>query len=220
MAVKAKKHLVIMGGNGSGTIVAEAAIAASRARAPYFVKGFLNDSMEPGAKLYELPVLGRLEDWQRLPKNTVFLPALHNVRDMRGRLSRIEALNIPAARWANVRHPQASVARDVTVGYGTFIGAFAVVEPGAKIGNFVCIRSGAYISHDTTIGDFVFVGPNSTIAGRSTIGRGTHVGPNSAVRDQLSVAEFTIIGIGAVVVESIKAPAVVAGNPARRFPDK
>ncbi len=206
-----------MGGHGSGTIVAEAARVASAAGASYSVKGFLNDGVAAGQKMLGLPVLGKLEDWATLPKSTVFLPALHNVRDMRGRLERVMALGIPDERWATVCHPQASIARDVTIGHGTFVGPFAVIEPGAKVGNFVCIRSGAYVSHETKIGDFAFVGANSTIAGRTVIGQGTHVGPNAALRDQLMIADFTIIGIGSVVVKSIATSSVVAGNPARRL---
>jgi acetyltransferase EpsM len=212
------RQLVIMGGKGGGTIAAEAAISASAAGAPYTIEGFLNDRIAQGEMIYGFPVLGGLENWRLLSQETVFIPALHNVVEMRARLDRVRALGVPPDRWMTVRHPHSSVAQDVSLGRGVFVGPFAVVEPGARIGDFVSIRSGAYVSHETNIGDFVFVGANSTVAGRSVVGQGTHIGPNAVIRDRLKIADFTTIGIGAVVTKSIESAAIIAGNPARPLP--
>ncbi len=212
------RQLVIMGGKGGGEIVANAAIAEISSGAAYTLKGFLNDHIAPGETINGLPVLGLIEDWHRLSQDTVFIPSLHNYKFMRERLEKIRSLRVPPERWMTVRHPLSSVAQDAKIGYGSYIGAFSVVESGASVGNFASIRSGAYVSHDVQVGDYVFVGANSTIGGRSRIGEGTHVGPNAVVRDQLFISDFTTIGIGSVVVKSIETPAVVGGNPARTMP--
>lgn len=212
------KELVILGGEGGGAIVANAAAAAIASGAGFTIKGFLNDHIAKGEAIHGLPVLGRIEDWHHLPENSVFIPALHNFKVMHARLEKIRSLGIPPGRWQSVIHPFCSVAKSATVGYGSYIGPFAVIEPGVSVGNFACIRSGACLSHDVHFGEFVFAGANSTIAGRSRIGEGTHVGPNSVVRDDLSIANFTTIGIGAVVVRSTESSAVLSGNPARSIP--
>jgi len=204
-----------MGGGGDGMIIAESALVAAAAGASFKVRGFLDDNRDRGDLIYGLPVIGKLEDWPSFSQETVFIPALHNISERRSRLKRIISLGVPLERWITVQHPQAIVARDVSVGRGTYIGPFSVIEPSARISNFVCIRSGAYISHETVVEDFSFIGANSTIAGRSIIGRGTHIGPNSVIRDRIAIAEFTIVGIGAVVTKSVTSTAVIAGNPAR-----
>lgn len=212
------RELVILGGEGGGAIVANAAAAAISSGTGFTLKGFLNDHIATGKTLDGLPVLGRIEDWHLLPENCVFIPALHNFKVTQARLEKIRSLGIPPERWQSVIHPFSSVAKTAVIGHGSYIGPFAVVEAGASVGNFACIRSGAYLSHDVHLGDFVFVGANSTIAGRSRIGEGTHVGPNSVVRDNLSIASFTTIGIGAVVVKSTDSSTVLSGNPARTVP--
>ena len=198
--------------------MANAAFAEIAAGAGYSLKGFLNDSLARGEIISGLPVLGPIDSWAELPADIGFIPALHNHTVSRARFDKVLTLGIPPERWMNVRHPFSAVAAAAQTGHGNFFGAFAVVEPGARIGNFVCIRSGACISHDVQLGDFVFVGANSTIAGRSVIGAGTHLGPNASIRDSLRIASFTTIGIGAVVVESTESAVVIAGNPARVMP--
>jgi sugar O-acyltransferase (sialic acid O-acetyltransferase NeuD family) len=206
-----------MGGKGGGEIVANAAMAAISSGADYTLTGFLNDDMRPGETLSGLPVLGKIDNWHDLSQDTVFIPSLHNYKFMRERLEKIRSLEVPPERWLTVRHPQSCVAQDAKIGYGSYIGACSVVEPGASVGNFTSIRSGAYVSHDVEVGDFVFVGANSTIAGRTNIGEGTHVGPNAVVRDQLSIGEYSILSIGSVVTKSTERVALVGGNPARKM---
>ena len=109
-------ELVIMGGGGGGMIVAESALAAASAGDGFKVRGFLDDNRNRDDLIYGLPVLGKLEDWQSLSQETMFIPALHNVRDMRSRLERILSLGVPLERWATVRHPLAVIARDVALG--------------------------------------------------------------------------------------------------------
>ena len=50
------------------------------------------------------------------------------------RINIVESLGIPDHRWATIIDPMSAVALDVDVGRGCFIGPFASVGPGAKIG--------------------------------------------------------------------------------------
>lgn len=208
-------RLVILGAAGNGAIVAAAALSAASAGAGYVLEGFLDDGQERGQSVLGLPVLGRLEDWSDLPADTVFIPAIQKIGDMRARSARVRGLGIPRERWASVCHPQSFVAPEVTLGCGVLVASFASVQPGARIGDFAAIRPGAQVSHDTTLGDFAFIGPNASLAGGSSVGECAHLGAGACVREHVAIGDFAIVGIGAVVIGPVEAHDTVAGNPAR-----
>ena len=95
-------RLVVLGAGGNGAIVAAAALSAAGAGAGYVLEGFLDDGEERGRSVLGLPVLGRLADWSELPADTVFIPAIQKIGDMRARSVRVRGLGIPRERWASV----------------------------------------------------------------------------------------------------------------------
>ena len=206
--------LVILGGAGSGVIVAEAVRAAGDS-GRYTLIGFLNDIATPETTLAGKPVLGPFAAWRDCPGDAMFVSAFPKAKEALARHRRLAALEIPDDRWATVIHPGANVSKDVTLGPGSFVGAGAVIEPGVIGNRHVCIRGGSYISHDVRLGEFVFVGPNATILGRCTIDEGSHIGANAVCREETSVGRYALVGIGAVVVADAPGFAVLAGNPAR-----
>lgn len=206
--------LVILGGAGSGVIVAEAVRAAADS-GPYRLIGFLNDIATPETTFADKPVLGPFAAWRDCPADAMFIGAFPKAKQALARHRRLAALEIPDHRWATVIHPAANVAKDVSLGPGSFVGAGAVIEPGLVGGRHACIRGGSYISHDVRLGEFVFVGPNATILGRCTIDEGSHIGANAVCREETSVGRYAMVGIGAVVVTDAPDFAVLAGNPAR-----
>jgi serine O-acetyltransferase len=84
----------------------------------------------------------------------------------------------------------------IVVGSGSVLGADCTLCHGVTLGHRGggrdCARNGSPV-----IGDRVYIGPGSAIVGPVTVG------------------EDAVIGIGAVVIRSVPARAVVAGNPAR-----
>lgn len=210
------KPVVILGGPGDGVVVARSIEERGRQQADLRVAGFLNDVLPSNSLIGGLPVLGRLEDWHRLPEAFSFIAALHKVKQMEARAVRILGLGIPEARWASVVDPAASIADDAAIGHGSFIGPHAVVQPGCRIGNHVSIRAGANLGHDVSLADFAYVGPNATLCGRARMERGAHLGPNACVADGKVVGEFAVVGICSAVTKNVPGRAVVIGVPARR----
>ena len=140
--------VVILGGPGDGVVVAQTLRDIERADGSMRPRGFLNDALELGTRVYGLSVLGRLDEWSALPEDTLFVAALHKIKQMYQRMKRIDALGIPPPRWASVVHPTARVADDVYIGFGSFIAAYVVTQPGVAIGTHVSIRAGANLGHE------------------------------------------------------------------------
>jgi sugar O-acyltransferase (sialic acid O-acetyltransferase NeuD family) len=210
----ASRPVVILGG-ASGSIVAEALYDIGVAGGGLHGAGFLNDVLPMGSDIGGLPVLGLFDLWPSLPEETVFISVLHKAKLAPLRMKRIRRLGIPEDRWAVVRHPTATVARNVPVGPGTYIGPNAAVMPGARIGRHASLRPNCSVSHDTKLGDFVFVGPNATLNGNCLVGVGVHIGPNAVIHEETTIGEFAVVGMGSVVLEDVPARTLVAGNPAR-----
>jgi sugar O-acyltransferase (sialic acid O-acetyltransferase NeuD family) len=209
------RPVVILGGAGSGVIVAETIKAAAAAGADIETLGFLNDTIPAGTTLADRPVIGPFAHWIDCPPDAVFISAIPKPKESRTRHTRILSLGIPRGRWTTIVHPKAQVAADTIIGPGSFVGAFAIVEPGTVAGAHTSLRGGCYLSHDVRLGDYVFVGPNASVLGRSKLGDGAHVGANAVCREEISIGRYAVIGLGAVVVEEVPEFAVVAGSPAR-----
>ena len=212
---KSSKPVLILGGTGSGAIVAQAIHDLAAAGSEIEISGFLNDFLSVGTKVNGLPVRGKFEDWVTFPPETLFISAIHKPKEAKARASRIASLGIPDSRWTIVRHPSAHVAANVHMAVDTYIGPNAVVLPGASIGPHASLRAGCYISHDVSVGAFGFVGPNATLSGRASLGEGAHLGPNAVVMEETSIGRFAVVGIGSVVVKDVPDSAIVFGNPAR-----
>jgi sugar O-acyltransferase (sialic acid O-acetyltransferase NeuD family) len=212
--MSAARPVVILGG-ASGAIVAEALHDLAATGENLACVGYLNDVLPKGSRIGAHTVLGGFEAWADFPSDTHFISVLHKAKEAQRRVARIDGLGIPNDRWATVRHPSAIVARDVTIGQGSFIGPHAVLMPGVEVGRHVSLRPGCSISHDTRLGDFVFVGPNASLNGNCRAGEGAHIGPNVAILEETEIGALSVVGMGSVVLEDVSAQTLVVGNPAR-----
>jgi acetyltransferase EpsM len=211
------RKVVILGSAGDGAVVAEAIRDLAASGAAISIQGFLDDGVPPGSAPLGAPVLGPLREWSRVDAEVGFIAALHKVAQMEHRARLIASLGIPEARWISVIHPTARVARDVRVGAGSFLAAYAVAQPGSRIGRHVSIRAGANIGHDAVLEDFAYAGPNATLSGRAVLDVGAHLGPNAAVLDQRRVGRFSVVGLCSAVTRDIPDREIWMGVPARRL---
>ncbi|OYY17338.1 MAG: hypothetical protein B7Y59_12635 [Burkholderiales bacterium 35-55-47] len=212
------KKIVILGGPGDGVVIAASlAFQNNNSDTHWELVGFLNDAIEKGSFINGVAVLGKLEDWRTLPDDTYFISALHKVRQMKVRASRVQSLGIPLQRWGSVIDSTARVSKNCLTGVGSYLGPNVIVQPGAKIGNHVSIRGGANIGHDVVIEDYCYIGPNSTLCGRSSMLKASHLGPNSCLADGVRLGLHSVVGIGSAVTKHVPDNHIVFGVPASRI---
>jgi acetyltransferase EpsM len=190
-------------------------VSALATRRNITLVGFLNDEVPKGQLIAGAPVLGPFSSWQALSDDIQFLAPLHKVKAMPTRVNIVETLGIPEHRWATIIDPMSAVALDVEIGRGCFVGPFASVGPGARIGAHTVVRAGANVSHDCAIGNFVFVGTNAVVCGFAAVHDGAYIAPAATIGDHRQVGKFAVVGMGSVVTHDVPDFVMVAGSPAR-----
>ena len=106
---------------------------------------------------------------------------------------------------------------NVPIGENCMIFEQSIIQPYARIGNNVILRTGVDISHHVLINDHCFIAAQSAIAGASEIGERVFLGLGARVTDNLSIAEGGLIAAGAVVTQNTQAYSIYRGSPAKHF---
>lgn len=117
----------------------------------------------------------------------------------------------------SLRHPDASVCGDVSIGAGSQVLAHATIAAGVDIGRACIINHGAVVDHECRLADGVHIAPGAVLTGVVDVGRDAFVGARAVVLPRLTLGEGCIIGAGAVVTKHVAAGDVVVGNPAKSF---
>jgi UDP-2-acetamido-3-amino-2,3-dideoxy-glucuronate N-acetyltransferase len=121
--------------------------------------------------------------------------------------------------------------RDNTViGQHCLIGSYVDIEGAVRIGNFVSLQSGCYLTRGVIIEDHVFCGPRLVTLndkricyGREALTfqpraprilRAARVGGGCVLCPGITVGENAFVGAGSVVTRDVPDRMVVVGNPA------
>lgn len=206
-------QLIVVGAGGGVADIADLVERSRAAGARIEIRGLLDDGRTVGDTAYGHPVLGPLTSWVDHPR-AVFVHTIRNAtsHDRIGEV--IERLGIPAARWATLVDPMATVASSVELGPGSFVCPGAVVAPGVRIGAQVSIGPNVTVGHDTVIGDWSILAPACVVGGRATIEPAVYVGSGASVMPEVTLGRGSLVGMGAVVVRDVRPGDVVVGNPA------
>jgi sugar O-acyltransferase (sialic acid O-acetyltransferase NeuD family) len=122
-------------------------------------------------------------------------------------------------KFATVVSSNARVSRFASVGEGSAICDFAVINSGAVVGRHFQANVYAQLSHDCLVGDFVTFAPHVSCNGWVQIGDEAYVGAGAVIRNgsparRLKIGAGAVIGMGAIVTADVAPGALVVGNPA------
>jgi len=157
------------------------------------------------------PVLGTDDDLPRLVRDHPF--ALVTIGQIetpgpRKRLAvRLKALGFVLPTLVS---PQARVSRHATIGEGTVVHHFAVINAGARVGANCIINTRALIEHDVVVGDFCHISTAAVVNGGASVGDGTFCGSGVLCRDNTAIGANCFVAMGELVVRPL--------SPGRRLP--
>lgn len=211
------RKVAILGGQGNAAVVAAAIEHARRIGATDLeVAGFLNDRTPVGEKIDLFPVIGKIEDAQRLlAEGYWFINTIFRIDGNRERIAMFENLGIPDDRLATFVHPMAYVAPSVELGPGCVILPNVSMSPATKLGKGCLMMAGSMMGHDNVVGDFCHIAAQAAVGSYLKIGKGVHIGLNATIHEYMTIGDYATLGMGAVLKHDIGEGEIWAGNPAR-----
>lgn len=210
------KKLIILGGSGIGMIASYIADISGN----FKVQGFLNDVVSVGeniGKYKKIPVIGKTEDLPKyIKEGYYFFIAYVGMQKEQEIFNKINTLDIPEERFANLIHPQSVIPEGYTkIGNGVLIAPYVQLSPDVEIENNCILLGNSFVGHDTTIRKFAHLASNSVVGANVDIGRACHIGTNSTIREKVKIGDYCLIGSGSVVLNNIEENSIYVGNPAR-----
>ncbi len=211
------KKILILGGLGNGSVIANAIVDANRRgdNTWQFV-GYLNDRVEVGEKIEDFPVMGKTSDCQKfLHEGYYFINTIFRIDGQQDRIDMFESLNIPEDRLATFVHPWTYIAPNVKLGFGTVVMPNVSISSGTQFGNGCIIMVGATIGHDNKIGKYCHFAAQCCVGAYTQIGDGAHIGLNATTREKISIGKHATLGMGSVLTKNIGDNEIWVGNPAK-----
>ncbi|HPW65759.1 MAG TPA: acetyltransferase [Salinivirgaceae bacterium] len=211
------KKIIILGGLGNGSVIANAITHAnSMGDNEWKFVGYLNDRIPEGDLIESYPVLGKTSDVKKFfDEDYYFINTIFRIDGQKERLSIFEELNIPDSRLATFVHPMAYVAPNVILSPGTVIMPQVSISSGTKFGKSCLVMVGATVGHDNVIGDYCHIAAQACVGAYLKIGNGVHIGLNSTIRENLVIGNYATIGMGAVLTKNVSESEIWVGNPAK-----
>jgi len=100
--------------------------------------------------------------------------------------------------------PYARVAKNVTIGDGSYIAHDVYVSHDAVVGNHVIINNRCDIGHDSIIEENVTISPKVFLGGAVRVGRDTLIGVGSVVKQGVKIGHSSIISMGSCIQRNIR----------------
>jgi len=204
-----KDTLIIVGAGGHGKVAADIAIKMLHWKTIVFVDDNIGLKTCLG-----LQVIGTIDSVLTHIKECDFFVAVGNNIKRKELHDRLEGLG---ASIVTLKHPQAVVGGDVSIGLGSVIMAGAIINCSTTIGKGCIVNTNSSVDHDSTIGDYVHISPGALVAGSVRIGDLSWLGAASVVINNINVCENCIVGAGATVIRDLLSAGTYIGSPARKI---
>lgn len=199
--------IIIYGGGGHG----KSLIDLLRRLRKYHIAGIVDDGLQVGSEVMDIPILGGREVLSELYNQGIRTAA--NAVGGIGNISvRIEVFrNLTDAKFIcpTLIHPRAFVEPSATLSSGIQIFPHAYLGSACQIGFGVIVNTSAVISHDCAIGDFTNVSPGAILAGQVKVGSGVLIGMGTTINLQVEIGDGARIGNGATVKADVPENSIV-----------
>lgn len=113
--------------------------------------------------------------------------------------------------------PSCLIAKDVSIGEGTFVGKGAIINADAHIGKMCIINTGSILEHETKVGDFCHISVGTLLCGQVQVGDNSFIGAGATVIQGIHVGSGSIVGAGSSVVKKVDDNTLVYGKTVKRL---
>lgn len=213
--MSARRPLLLLGAGGFARETAEVVAALETVRPTWNLLGFCDDDpLLHGRRLEGVEVLGGMELAAAHP-DAALAVCSGSPGNYFSRPRIVARLGLPAARYATLVHPAASVARSATLGPGTVVLAGAVLTAAVTVGAHVAVMPQVVLTHDTRVGDHATLAGGVQLAGGAEVAEGAYLGAGVLVREGRRVGRWSLVGMGSLVTHDVPDLEVWYGSPAR-----
>jgi sugar O-acyltransferase (sialic acid O-acetyltransferase NeuD family) len=129
----------------------------------------------------------------------------------------IEFLKEHNIKQISLISPLATLAKDVKVGNGVYIGHKVLISVGTVIGDSVLFNHSSIVGHDCNIEDNVSIAPLVFLGGGVIIEKDVMIGVRSTIRQGIKIGKDSIIGMCSVIIKNIKANSLTLPTPTKIY---
>tara|TARA_B110000046_G_scaffold185525_1_gene227532 strand:+ start:2459 stop:3538 length:1080 start_codon:yes stop_codon:yes gene_type:complete len=196
------KAIIIIGAKGG----AKMAIDALRGSNEFIVVGLIDDAIDLGTYVMDVPVVGNthaIGDFIELGiKN--FIMAFGILENRKKRFELFNQLKKLGCQFPNIIHPKAIVEDSVIIGQGNVILAGANVGSCVKMGDLNYINNSSLLSHDCILVDNIHIAPGAVLASSVVVESHVLIGMNTTLFLGINIGEGASINNGLVVNSNVK----------------
>lgn len=203
-----KERLIIVGAGGH----ARSSIEVIESTGSYEILGLIGSAAETGTSVLGYSVLGTDSDLVQIRKECrMAVVAIGQIRSPDPRRSAFENLQALGFELPVIAASTARVARSASIGAGTMIFHFAVLNSGVRVGQNCIVNTRALLEHDVVVGSNSHISTAAVVNGQSVVGDGTFLGSGAVVRECVRIGSNCIISMGARVLSDIEPGEVFLG---------
>lgn len=205
-------NIVIVGSSGHAKVVIDVVEHEGKHR----IAGLLDRYRTPGEQTLGYQVLGREEDLLELVVSHRLSGVIVAIGDnfIRSMVAARVGDVCPDLPFVSAIHPNASIAKEVSIGDGTVIMAGVVVNPCCSIGRFCILNTNSSLDHDSIMEDFSSLAPRATTGGNCRIGGHSAISIGAVLSYGVHIGEHSVIGAGSIVLKDLDSFRVAYGTPA------
>lgn len=203
------KNLVLVGGGGHCKSVIEVAESCG-----YNILGILDQPSEVGKYISGYKIFGCDDDIKLYVDKAQFIVTVGSIKDPSLRKRLHDKIKEAGGKLATIIASTAYVSKRATIGEGSVIMHFAMVNADAHIGTGCIINTHSNIEHDAIIGNYCHISTGTMVNGGCTIGDDVFLGSQSVMANGTSICDGCVVGAGSLVRKSFRVKGIYSGNPA------
>lgn len=206
------KNLVVIGSGGHAKVVIDIIESVKE----FKIVG-LCDQLRSGEKVEGYKILGKQDDLPELTEKYSIDCVIVGIGDnfTRFKVTSLIKKTCPSLEFISAIHPNASIAKSVTIGKGSVITNGVIISPHSIVGESCILNTASSLDHDSVIGNFSSFGPGVRTGGLCNIGDLSALGISTTLIHTITIGEETIIGAGSIVMKDVGSFVVAYGIPAK-----